>query len=89
MVYLIVIIATLLAVIVWQGILAWITAKQHCEHIGSVNEWQRERESEWAAERQQLLDRIQAPSFAEYKQAEIKQTKLQLGVKDPAPLEPL
>jgi uncharacterized phage-like protein YoqJ len=35
-----------------------------------------ERES-WYKERKELLDRIQAPSFAEYKQAEVKVIKAQ------------
>lgn len=43
----------------------------------------------WRSERQQLLDRIQAPSFESYKQAEIKLTKVQNGVKDPPQLEQL
>ncbi len=43
----------------------------------------------WSAERQLLLDRIQAPSFESYKQAEIKLTKVQNGVKDPPTLEQL
>ncbi|WP_051421804.1 hypothetical protein [Cohnella panacarvi] len=43
----------------------------------------------WAVERQQLLDRIQAPSFGEYKQAEVRTIKAQNGVKEPPPLEQL
>lgn len=48
-----------------------------------------EKELEWVKERQHLLDRIQAPSFGELKQAEIKTIKAQQGIKDPVPLEPL
>ncbi|MHA7967698.1 hypothetical protein ACX93W_26650 [Paenibacillus sp. CAU 1782] len=48
-----------------------------------------EREIEWNKERQQLLDRIQAPSFGEMKQAEVKIIKAQQGHKEPPQLEPL
>lgn len=41
----------------------------------------------WHKERQQLLDRIQSPSFAEYKQAEVKIIKAQNGEKDPPKIE--
>lgn len=47
-----------------------------------------ERET-WSSERQQLLDRIQASSFAEYKHAEIKLTKAQNGEREPPKLEVL
>jgi predicted Holliday junction resolvase-like endonuclease len=40
------------------------------EHIENLTE-------QWHLERSELLDRIQAPSFAEYKQAEIKMVKAQ------------
>lgn len=40
--------------------------------------WRKDRE-EWADERQRLLDRIQAPSFAEYKQAEVKTIRAKSG----------
>lgn len=43
----------------------------------------------WREERQQLLDRIQAGSFGEYKQAEIKLAKAQTGEKEPPKLEQL
>lgn len=37
--------------------------------------WQKERE-QWRLERQQLFDRIQAPSFAEYTNKVIREKKL-------------
>jgi hypothetical protein len=43
----------------------------------------------WHEERQQLLDRIQAGSFAEYKHAEVKVIKAQNGEKEPPKLEPM
>lgn len=43
----------------------------------------------WNIERQQLLDRIQAPTFAEYKQQEVRVIKAQSGEKEPPKLEQL
>lgn len=69
----------------------------HTERVGQTYEranteimerWLAEREA-WTVERQQLLDRIQAPSFGELKHAEVKTIKAQQGIKDPIPLEPL
>jgi hypothetical protein len=44
---------------------------------------------QWQEERKQLLDRIQAGSFAEYKHAEVKVIKAQNGEKEPPKLEPM
>ncbi|KQO18681.1 hypothetical protein [Paenibacillus sp. Leaf72] len=69
----------------------------HVERLGSMYErtnadlferWTNEREA-WLLERQQLLDRIQAPSFGEFKHAEVKILKTKLGMIERAPLEPL
>ncbi|SFE74301.1 hypothetical protein SAMN04487969_10639 [Paenibacillus algorifonticola] len=69
----------------------------HTERLGNVYEranadlserWANEREA-WVLERQQLLDRIQAPSFSEFKHAEVKLIKAKLGMTEPTPLEPL
>jgi hypothetical protein len=38
---------------------------------------------EWTIERQQLLDRIQAPTFSEYKQQEVKVIKAKNGTDKP------
>lgn len=43
----------------------------------------------WQQERQQLLDRIQAGSFAEYKTQEVRVIKAQSGEKEPPKLEQL
>lgn len=48
--------------------------------IRKDQEYRKERES-WHAERQQLLDRIQAPSFDHLKQAEVRVIK---ASKEPA-----
>lgn len=65
------------------------TLRQRDDDMKNQRElWEQERQN-WAAERQQLLDRIQAPSFSEMKQAEVKVIKAQQGIKEPPPLEPL
>lgn len=43
----------------------------------------------WQKERQQLLDRIQAPSFDHYKHAEVRVIKAQNNDKEPPRLEQL
>lgn len=83
------IIAVLLAVIVWQGISSYRDKQQL---IGLVKESTRLLEmglDRWETERQQLLDRIQAPSFDHLKHHEVRVIKAQNGTKDPPPLEPL
>lgn len=45
------------------------------------------KEAEWTKERQQLLDRIQSPSFAEYKHQEVKVIKANNNVPEPQKLE--
>lgn len=44
---------------------------------------------EWKLERQKLLDRIQASSYAEYKTQEIRTIKASNGEKEPPKLEPV
>lgn len=56
----------LLCVICYLGVFAYQIERAH----------QEEREA-WQIERKDLYDRIQAPSFAEYKQAEVKMVKAQ------------
>lgn len=51
-------------------------------------EWAKEREH-YKHERQQLLDRIQAPTFAEYKQQEVRVIKAQSNEKEQPKLEQL
>ena len=86
MLYLIIV---MLAVIVWQGFSSY---RDKAQLIVLTKEAYRLLETgldRWEAERKQLLDRIQAPTFGEYKQAEIKELKVKTGQKDPPPLEPL
>ena len=63
----------LVAVIIFLGVFAY-----KIEHVH-----QKERDM-WKQERKELYDRIQAPSFAEYKQGEVKMVKAQKEEK-PAP----
>ncbi|HFJ9287464.1 TPA: hypothetical protein ACGW44_005510, partial [Bacillus toyonensis] len=55
----------LIAIIVFLGVFTY-----EMEHVH-----QKEREI-WKEERKELYDRIQAPSFAEYKQGEVKMVKV-------------
>ncbi|WP_144520013.1 hypothetical protein [Bacillus thuringiensis] len=63
----------LVAVIIFLGAFAYKIEQVH----------QKERDV-WKQERKELYDRIQAPSFAEYKQGEVKMVKAQKEEK-PAP----
>ncbi|HEQ3529265.1 TPA: hypothetical protein VGS93_005840 [Bacillus cereus] len=56
----------LVAVIIFLGAFAY-----KIEHVH-----EKERDG-WKQERKELYDRIQAPSFAEYKQGEVKMVKAQ------------
>lgn len=63
----------------------------HCKDADMKDQrekWGYERAT-WHEERQQLLDRIQAPTFAEYKHQEVKVIKAQTGEKEPPKLEQL
>jgi hypothetical protein len=51
--------------------------KSHEQRTNSLYDIFYQKERQWQEERQQLLDRIQSPSFAEYKQAEVKVMKAQ------------
>jgi len=71
-----------IVVLLWVGHVELIR-REHSRELAEMRE-------AWACERQQLLDRIQAPSFAELKQAEVKIIKAQQGREpEPPPLEPL
>jgi hypothetical protein len=80
---------------VLTGIIAYLILAiilQNREHRNERAAWQRERAEEhgiWLKERQQLLDRIQASSFAEYKTQEVRVIKAQSGEKEPPKLEQL
>lgn len=83
------IVAVLLVVIVLQLVFADRLDNRRRKYADELcNRWIEEREV-WSKERQRLLDRIQAPTFAEYKQAEVKVIRAQNGEKPPQPLEPL
>ena len=63
-----VIIIVLVVLIIYQGIIGYLNKRELLVFVDNQFE-------QWQTERQQLLDRIQAPSFAEYKQAEVKVIK--------------
>ena len=65
MTMLITICIVLTCVIVYQGALNYMMQRDHQTHIAEISEQHRK-------ERKELLDRIQAPSFAEYKAGEAK-----------------
>jgi hypothetical protein len=60
------------AIIVCVALVVILSVQQqrYQDHIENLNE-------QWSVERSQLLDRIQAPTFGEYKQAEIRMVKAQ------------
>ncbi|XEC97040.1 hypothetical protein AB6A23_11145 [Paenibacillus tarimensis] len=57
--------------------------------IEGINQAREKEREQWREERQQLLDRIQAPSFDHLKHHEVKVIKAQNGAKEPPPLEQL
>ena len=69
--------------------ISYLERKRHDEQMIRVAGSHSKEKEEWNKERQQLLDRIQSPSFAEYKHAEVKTIKAQQGIKEPPPLEPM
>lgn len=73
----------LLAITAIAILFAWLYTMREKERQYNV-----ERDL-WQRERQQLLDRIQAPSFEHLKQAEIKVIKATSGEKEPPKLEQL
>lgn len=63
--------------------------QMHVDAYTRLREAQEKERYEWKQERQQLLDRIQAGSFAEYKTQEVRVIKAQSGVQEPPKLEQL
>jgi hypothetical protein len=63
--------------------------KNHMKHVEGILEIHHSNYVQWDDERQNLLDRIQAPSFAEYKHQEVKVIKAQTGEKEPPKVEQL
>lgn len=62
-----------------------MVSKFNNEKFGMNADFNRER-NEWARERKELMDRVQAPSFTEYKQAEVKVIKAQKEEKEAPPI---
>jgi hypothetical protein len=62
-------------------------AKQADKRVTDLyNDWYSERE-QWQKERAELLDRIQAPTFTEFKQQQTKQLKVVSGKAEQVPVE--
>ncbi len=76
----------IVVIFVWESVQR---SRRHDEQLTDLRAEHTAEREEWRTERQQLLDRIQAPTFAEYKHAEVKVIKAQNGEKEPASLEPL
>lgn len=73
-------------IILLSGFIVVMQAK-HNQMLSDMSVKEFEKYQAWNAERQQLLDRIQAPSFAEYKHQEVKVIKAQNNVPEPPKLE--
>jgi hypothetical protein len=54
----------------------------HSKEMLDMSQRYTEEQATWSKERQQLLDRIQASTFAEYKHQEVKVIKAKSGVQD-------
>lgn len=79
-----------LAVTIFAILACWLytIAQKEKDIRDQRDKWGYERAA-WKEERQQLLDRIQAGSFAEYKTQEVRVIKAQTGEKEPPKLEQL
>jgi hypothetical protein len=83
------VIALLVIVIIIQLVYADRLDERRRKYADELCErWITERDA-WHIERQQLLDRIQSPSFAEYKTQEVRVIKAQNNEKEPPKLEVL
>jgi hypothetical protein len=81
-------IGALALICIAQLISSHITDERRRKYADSlVTQWIQERK-EWQVERQQLIDRIQAPTFHEYKVAEVKMEKAKRQEPEP-PAQPL
>ncbi|MFE1630380.1 hypothetical protein ACFLFF_26945 [Brevibacillus reuszeri] len=57
----------------------WAQDRYWGNKVSELEENRRYERQEWYEERKQLLDRIQAPTFQDYKQAEIRMAKVEKG----------
>lgn len=83
------IIAVCLAFLLSMVVVAVELTRHHRLQIDRILTEHRADAAEWKIERQKLLDRIQATSYAEYKTQEIRTIKAQNGEKEPPKLEPV
>lgn len=89
MIYVYVALGALVGVVVCLLALIVVIHARHNQLLTAMSIQSLGKEQSWNNERQQLLDRIQAPSFAEYKHQEVRFIKAQTGEKEPPKLEPL
>lgn len=82
-------IVVLSLVIVYQGVIGYYNKRELTALVKDSHDLLQEGMDKWHTERQQLLDRIQAGSFAEYKTQEVRVIKAQSGEKEPPKLDPL
>lgn len=74
-------------IIAVQVIDKWKAQKEHETLVANLLKSHYEDKAEWHKERQQLLDRIQAPSFDHLKQQEVKVIKAQQQPQEVVTLE--
>jgi hypothetical protein len=89
--YLLAIIACLIFFMFFQAwyLRSWERQERdrYSEQIGKLEFVQKEERQDWTKERQQLLDRIMAPSFDHLKQAEVRVIRAQKEEKQQPPIE--
>jgi hypothetical protein len=87
------IISGLVIVLIIQGVVNYLNNRRQQEMYEHNNmallNYLGEQSEEWKVERQQLLDRIQAPSYDHLKHHEVKVIKAQNNEKEPPKLEVL
>jgi hypothetical protein len=76
-------------IIIYQGVIGYMNKRELILLVKDSHDLLQEGMGNWQTERQQLLDRIQAGSFAEYKTQEVRVIKAQSGEKEPPKIEPL
>lgn len=89
MIYVYLTIGALIGVIVLMSGFIIVMQAKHNQLLSDMSVKEFDKYQTWNAERQQLLDRIQAPSFDHLKHHEVKVIKAQNNEKEPPKLEVL
>lgn len=87
MIYIYLTLGALVGVVVCLSGLIVVIQSRHNELLMAMSIKSFEKEQTWNAERQQLLDRIQAPSYDVMKHHEVKIIKAKNNEKEPEKLE--